>query len=148
MAFWSALLFWLEWLVRLGMLPVVIRRKGQPAVCLAWLTIIFLVPFVGLAAYVLIGEVRLGARRIRRHARDVDVVAKADRPDIQLQHIVQPEVEKTQQVLLHIAGRVAIYCIIAICCDNDGRAGEEPPCGRSSGTKSLAGTWSTSKSMG
>ena len=83
-----------------------IRRKSQPAVCLAWLTIIFLVPFVGLAAYLLIGEIRLGARRIRRHAREVDVVAKADRPDIQLRHIVQPEIEKTQQVILHVAAEL------------------------------------------
>src|SRR4051794_40815656 len=85
------------------MLPVVIRRKTQPAVCLAWLTILFLLPLVGLAAYVLVGEVRLGARRMRRHARDVNVLDRADRPGIQLRHIVQPEVEKTQQVILHVA---------------------------------------------
>jgi cardiolipin synthase A/B len=103
---WTAVLFWLQWLVRLVMLPVVIRRKSQPAVCLAWLTIIFLVPFVGLAAYLLIGEVRLGARQIRRHARDVDVVAKADHPDLQLRHIVEPEIEKMQQVILHVADQL------------------------------------------
>src|SRR4051794_25918997 len=84
------------------MLPIVVRRKAQPVVCLAWLTIIFLVPFVGLAAYLLFGEVRLGARRLRRYARDVNVLAKADRPEL-LRHIVQPEIEKTQQVMLHVA---------------------------------------------
>jgi cardiolipin synthase len=88
------------------MLPVVIRRKTQPAVCLAWLTIIFLVPFVGMAAYLLIGEIRLGARRIRRHARDVDILARADRPDLQLQHIVQPQIEANQQVILHVAAEL------------------------------------------
>jgi cardiolipin synthase len=103
---WSAVLFWLQWLVRLVMLPVVVRRKSQPTVCLAWLTIIFLVPFVGLAAYLLIGKVRLGARRIRRYTRDVDIVARANRPDIQLRHIVEPEIEKTQQVILHVADQL------------------------------------------
>lgn len=103
---WTEAIIWFEWLIRLAMLPVVVRRKAQPAVCLAWLTIIFLVPFVGLAAYLLIGEIRLGARRIRRYARDVDVLVKADRPDIQLRHIVQPEIEKTQQVILHVAERL------------------------------------------
>lgn len=103
---WSEVFFWLEWVVRLAMLPVVIRRKTRPEVCLAWLTIIFLVPFVGLAAYLVIGEIRLGARRIRRYARDVDVVARADRPDIQLRHIVEPEIERTQQVILHIADKL------------------------------------------
>jgi cardiolipin synthase len=100
---WSEVIFCLEWLVRLVMLPVVVRRKSQPAVALAWLTIIFLLPLVGLALYLLIGEVRLGARRVRRHARDVDVVSRADRPDIQLRHVVQPEIEKTEQVIVHVA---------------------------------------------
>ena len=103
---WSAVVFWLEWLVRLVMLPVVVRRKSQPSVCLAWLTIIFLAPFLGLAAYLLFGEVRLGARRIRRHAREVDVVARADRPDIHSGHVVQPEIEKTQPVILHVADQL------------------------------------------
>jgi cardiolipin synthase len=103
---WSVVLFSLAWLVRLVMLPVVIRRKAQPAACLAWLTVIFLVPFVGLPAYLLIGEVRLGARRIRRHARDVNVLAKADRPDIQLRHVVEPEIEKSQQIILHVASEL------------------------------------------
>lgn len=106
MPWWSAVFLAIPWMVRLVMLPVVIRRKAQPAVCLAWLTIIFLVPFVGLAAYLLIGEIRLGARRIRRHARDVDVVARCDRPDLRLRQVVQPEVESTQQALLHVAARL------------------------------------------
>lgn len=97
------LLFWVRWLIRLVMLPIVIRRKTQPAVCLAWLTIIFLFPFVGTACYLLIGEIRLGARRVRRHARDVDVVARADRRDTHLPYIVQPPIEKSQQVVLHVA---------------------------------------------
>jgi cardiolipin synthase len=88
------------------MLPLVVRRKSQPAVCLAWLTIIFLIPFVGLAAYLLIGEVRLGYRRTRRHAREVDIVGKVDRPDIQLRYIVQPQIEANQQVILHVATRL------------------------------------------
>jgi cardiolipin synthase len=88
------------------MLPVVIRRKRQPATCLAWLTIIFLVPFAGLAAYVLIGEVRLGARRVRRHAREVDVTTRADRPDDRSRHVVRPEIEATQRVILHVASEL------------------------------------------
>ena len=106
MPLWSALLFWLQWCVRLVMIPMVIRRKSQPAVCLAWLTIIFLLPFVGLAAYLLIGEVRLGARRTRRHARRVDVISRADRPEINDRHGVQPDIEKTQEVVLHVAAEL------------------------------------------
>jgi cardiolipin synthase len=102
----TAVLFWVEWTIRLVMLPVVVRRKAQPSVCLSWLTVIFLVPFVGLAAYLLIGEVRLGARRVRRHARQVDVTSRALRPEIQARHVVQPEIEAEQQVTLHVASEL------------------------------------------
>ena len=51
-------------------------------------------------------EVRLGEHRIRRHARDVNIGARADRPDIQLRHILQPEIEKGQQVILHVAEKL------------------------------------------
>lgn len=103
MASWPEALYVLGWAVRLVMAPVVVRRKSQPAVCLAWLTIIFLVPLVGLVAYLLIGEVRLPARRIRRHARDVNFPARRDRTATSLRHIVEPEIEESQRVIVHVA---------------------------------------------
>ena len=103
---WALLITGLRWTVRLMMLPVVVRRKSQPSVCLAWLTIISLAPFLGLAAYLLFGEVRLGARRIRRHAREVDVVARADRPEILAGHVARPGIEKEEPVLLHVADQL------------------------------------------
>ncbi len=53
MAYGPEIVLMLEWLIRLVMLPVIVRRKNQPATCLAWLTIVFLVPFVGLVLYLL-----------------------------------------------------------------------------------------------
>lgn len=100
---WALVLTGLRWTARLVMVPVVVRRKSQPSVCLAWLSIIFLAPLLGVAAYLLFGEVRLGARRVRRHAREVDVAARADRPEILSGHVVQPQIERADQVLLHVA---------------------------------------------
>ena len=46
-------------------------------------------------------------RRIRRHAGEqVDVAARADRPEILSGHVVQPEIKKTEPVLLHVAGQL------------------------------------------
>lgn len=46
---------------------VLLRRNLDPAARLAWLTVLVLLPVVGVIAYLLVGEVRLGGRRIRRH---------------------------------------------------------------------------------
>jgi len=59
-----------EWLIRLLMVPVVLRRK-HPQAALAWLAAIFFLPWVGFFFYLLIGEHRLGTRRLKAHAATV-----------------------------------------------------------------------------
>lgn len=69
-------IFWVasEWLIRLIMLPVIVLRKPRPSTCLAWLALIFFVPWPGLAAYLLIGENRLGRKRWKqRRSRFADL---------------------------------------------------------------------------
>lgn len=46
---------------------ILIRSRGTPAVRLAWLVIVFAVPVIGVIAFLLVGEVRLGRRRGERH---------------------------------------------------------------------------------
>ncbi|MHC4126611.1 MAG: cardiolipin synthase [Planctomycetota bacterium] len=48
---------------------ILLRSRGTPAVRLAWLVIVFAIPVVGVVAYLLVGEVRFGRRRGRRHRR-------------------------------------------------------------------------------
>lgn len=50
---------------------LLLRRKWQPSTTLAWLIVIVALPIVGILAYLMVGEVRLGRRRIRRHAEIV-----------------------------------------------------------------------------
>ena len=44
---------------------ILLRSRATPAIRLAWLVVVFAVPVVGVIAYLLIGEVRLGRRRVR-----------------------------------------------------------------------------------
>lgn len=61
----------LGWTIRIAMTPLVAVRQRRAVSALAWLAVIFFTPFIGVAAYFLIGERRLGRkrllRRIRRH---------------------------------------------------------------------------------
>ena len=61
--------FGAEFLLRLTLVAVILlrRRSGRSAATLAWIVLILAVPIVGLMAYLLIGEVRMGRRRIARH---------------------------------------------------------------------------------
>jgi len=62
--FWTQLLAASEWAIRLTMLPIIVLRKEKPEACLAWLALVFFEPWIGLALYLLIGENRLGRRRL------------------------------------------------------------------------------------
>jgi cardiolipin synthase A/B len=61
------LFFALRWLLRLAMVPLV-ARQHRPRVALAWLTVIFSIPWLGPPLYFLFGEYGL-RRSVRRHAR-------------------------------------------------------------------------------
>ena len=68
--------FGAEFLLRFTLVGVILlrRRSGRSATDLAWIVLILAVPVVGLLAYLLIGEVRLGRRRIERHREIVRLV--------------------------------------------------------------------------
>ncbi len=61
--------FGAEFLLRLTLVGVILMRLrgGRSATALAWIVLILALPVVGLLVYLLIGEVRLGRRRIARH---------------------------------------------------------------------------------
>ncbi len=62
---WSLIFFVASWAISLGMIPVVVMRKEHPTTCLAWLMIVFFVPWLGLGLYLLLGEDRLVRKRLR-----------------------------------------------------------------------------------
>ncbi len=65
---WTAIYYISEWAVRLVMTPVVTSRRS-PNSAMAWLLVIFFLPWPGLVLYLLIGENRLPQRRIAAHKR-------------------------------------------------------------------------------
>jgi len=67
---WSLLYIVSEWVIRIGMTPVVVRRR-RPTVAMSWLLVIFFQPWVGLVVYLLVGENRLPRRRIQRRVMAV-----------------------------------------------------------------------------
>jgi cardiolipin synthase len=64
--FFYLFLYWTEWVIRLVMLFTVPRRR-PPNSALAWLTLIFFVPWLGLFLYWLIGTNPLPRRRVERY---------------------------------------------------------------------------------
>src|SRR6478609_6651289 len=98
---WFALYITIAWLLRLAMLPVILRRHLAPGASLAWLLIIFLHPYIGSTLYAFLGETRLGAGRIERqrqlttHYRPssspaTGVVSSAD-------HVPPPHSERSEE---------------------------------------------------
>ncbi len=70
---------------------VLMRRHRQPAARIAWIAVILAVPVVGMAAYVLLGEINVGRRRVAREravqarlpaAAAAGVIAADASPDI------------------------------------------------------------------
>jgi cardiolipin synthase len=89
-AVWPIAVFIGEFLLRIGLIVyILLRQRGHASTTLAWIIVILLIPLVGVVAYLLVGEVRLGTRRIHRHReilarlRDSDAWSTASRRSIQ-----------------------------------------------------------------
>jgi cardiolipin synthase len=62
----ATIFFAIDWLIRVGLSIRVIMRRRPVGVSLAWLALVLIVPFVGAVAYLFLGELRLGRRRVER----------------------------------------------------------------------------------
>lgn len=82
-----------EWAIRLGMLLVILRRRFLPTTALAWLTVTFLLPEVGLFLYLFVGDARLGRKRIRLHQKVVGLSRQEGRMSRQKRYIIRPKVQ-------------------------------------------------------
>jgi cardiolipin synthase A/B len=64
---WLAIYIGIGWVIRVLMVPVILRRQFAPGAAVAWLSVIFLHPIIGLSLYLTLGETRLGPHRVERH---------------------------------------------------------------------------------
>lgn len=100
-----------EWIIRLLMIPIVIRRR-RPTSALAWLVIIFFLPWFGLLLYLLIGRSRLPYRRTRRHARLLQRLQSLRQRFENHPHIVRPELSPTVAPAVTLAERLGYMPIL------------------------------------
>ena len=73
----STLLGWLLFAIHaslvLGVTFRVIMKRRPVGVSLAWLALIYAIPIVGVATYILFGEIRLGRKRADRAKACIDL---------------------------------------------------------------------------
>ncbi len=65
---WYLWLLSLDILLRGALALRVVMRRASVSISLAWMVVLLFVPLAGVPMYLLLGEVRLGTRRARRHA--------------------------------------------------------------------------------
>jgi len=88
-----------EWTIRITMIPVVLRRR-RPEAAMAWLVAIFFLPILGLLAYLIFGQQRLGRKRIDRSIRAHAAVATSERLAA---HVVRPRIAAKQHDIVAMA---------------------------------------------
>ena len=94
-----------EWLIRIGMTPVVVRKRAA-APALSWLALIYFIPWVGALLYLLIGEVDLGKRRSERHTQ-----AAADlRARLDARHDPREGHEADEQLVRRAQRDIVVLC--------------------------------------
>lgn len=106
---WPYILFLAELALKLGLICFILtRRQLAPNVALTWIVLMFVLPWVGMLAYLLIGEARIGRRRIRRHR---DIVAHIHSDDIlehrRLHPLHTPEIPDAYRSIARLAEATA-----------------------------------------
>jgi cardiolipin synthase len=101
------------WLIRVSMLGVVLRRQFSPGASLAWLGIVFLHPYIGLALYLLVGESRLGPRRAARHREIVARFRDPARHEERRAHETHPTSAPSYQPMIAQAEKISGLPVLA-----------------------------------
>lgn len=108
---WFVIYTAFEWIARIVMVPVILRRRLPPVTALAWLSIIFFLPIVGVPAYLLLGVSYLGKRRRVAHRRYYRGTARSRRFEQRLadlhSHRLRPALEPEQRSMIDQAEQVS-----------------------------------------
>jgi cardiolipin synthase len=96
----------LQWIIRLTMIPVIMVRKQNPAAATTWLAIVFFEPVIGLLLYILIGENRLGRKRIDERRSSRKAISPSHRPDVDRRFVINPSEEQEHGILVYLAEQV------------------------------------------
>jgi cardiolipin synthase A/B len=99
---WSVAYYASEWIIRLVMLVVVTYRR-RPNSSVSWLLVIFFMPWLGLAFYMLIGSNRFPRRRIRRHSQLLQQYKEIELRFQDHPSIVHPQLEAGLEATVRLA---------------------------------------------
>ena len=102
---WPLAILISEWVIRIVMTPIAVRRR-RPSAASVWLAIIYFQPLVGFILYVLIGENRLPVRRIRLRNLAIDKVDGTQQQAAIDPHVMQPDLHPQQQPIVTLAERL------------------------------------------
>jgi cardiolipin synthase A/B len=110
---WPAIPLLIEFALKLVFIGVILsRRRPNPPVMLTWIVIILVLPIVGFVAYLLVGEVRLGTRRMRRHQEIVQRIERAARPSLSVQRAIWPKIAIQYQPIASLGQAVSQFPVI------------------------------------
>ena len=102
-----------EWIIRIVMTGVILRRRFSPSTSMAWLVLIFFLPELGLLIYLLIGVSHLGKRRVRTYGIAQAQSRARYNPERFAEFVVRPEIEPQQHNMILQAERISGNPIIA-----------------------------------
>lgn len=100
-----------EWIIRVVMLGVVPRGRA-PQAALAWLVIIFFLPWIGLAIYLLVGTRRLSARRAFQYHQAITRLGDFEREILNRPQVIQPEVHERQRDIVALAEKLSLMPVL------------------------------------
>lgn len=95
-----------EWAIRIGMTPFVVRRRTSTS-AMAWLLIIYFLPWAGFILYGMLGQRRLGRRRLQRYADARKRIETPVRMAAQEIHVVHPSLPPEQDDLVLLCERLS-----------------------------------------
>jgi cardiolipin synthase A/B len=102
----------LAWVMRLGMVPVILRRRLPPPTATAWLAVIFLSPWIGVPIYVLFGDARLGRRRAKRYRSLIKLTRSTPRLSQQQRDLLEPHIDPASVPVAMQADRVGGMAVL------------------------------------
>lgn len=104
---WLVFISTVRWTIRIVMVAIILRRRFAPATALAWLTLIFFLPELGLVVYLLVGVSYLGRHRARMHRRVVGAAQSETRAAAMRPHAMRPKIAAEQRGMILQAERIS-----------------------------------------
>ena len=106
---WTITLLLTELAIRLGFTVfLLLRRNARTATTPAWIALVLALPIIGVLAYLLVGEVRLGRRRVDRYRELVKQVGMRI-GELPMRSDIQPETPRDFAQVANLAEAVGQY---------------------------------------